>query len=431
MVYVIHFFTSEEANGVDFAIESSKLSVSQLSSFELVRALKWMVGQDELLPDSTYALPIIAKWKEIFISLMRGWAALCPKLNEAISFVSKLEEGNYLGVSFNESLDVLEKKKLLFEMQEREGGLPAKQQYDEYLRLNESLFKIYQPHSYSYNYRLRFGTSDRKLRMCRYCGKKMPETTFKNTSHTISNSLGNINFITNDECDQCNTRFGKGIEQSFINYVSIYRTLAARYEGHPFYTTQTDAFRLGVNKETNRIDFCIKDESKTKIKLSDGQAEFVIDGGYVNFHDVYRALVKYVIGMLPPEQLPFFKETIKWVNGEDIISHLPNIKETVYNEPEPHPFLNLFFRKMESIQYPYLVADFHVNHLEFVYVVPGCQQDKSEFNNDVLDDFLKLKNDSNQWRNIYTNLPQPRHMKLTVTYYIKKHEDGTNDRNTK
>ena len=165
--------------------------------------------------------------------------------------------------------------------------------------------------------------------------------------------------------------------------------------------------------------------------MSDGQAEFVIDGGYVNFHDVYRALVKYVIGMLPPEQLPFFKETIKWVNGEDIISHLPNIKETVYNEPEPHPFLNLFFRKMESIQYPYLVADFHVNHLEFVYVVPGCQQDKSEFNNDVLDDFLKLKNDSNQWRNIYTNLPQPRHMKLTVTYYIKKHEDGANDRNTK
>lgn len=422
MEYVIHFFTSEEATGVDFAIESSKLSFSQLSDFELVRALKWMVGQDEHIPDSTYALPIIPEWKNKFVSLIQGWAAFCPKLNEAVAFISKLQEGRYLGVSFNESLDVLEKKKLLFEMQEREGGLPAKERYEEYLRQNESLFHIYQPHSYSYNNRIRFGTSDRKLRVCRYCGKRMPDTTFKNTSHTISNCLGNISFITNDECDNCNTSFGKGIEQEFANYISIYRTLAARYEGHPFYTTQTGSFRLGVDKETNRINFCIKDESKTKMRLTDGKAEFIVDGGYINFHNVYRALVKYVIGMLPPEQLPFFKETIKWVNGENNISHLPIIKETVYDEPESHPFLNMFFRKKESIQYPYLIADFHVNHLEFLYVVPGCQQDKTKLDDNILVNFLKLKNDSNQWRNIFMNLPQPRHMKFTVTYYMNKNE---------
>jgi hypothetical protein len=39
----------------------------------------------------------------------------------------------------------------------------------------------------------------------------MPETTFKKDAHTISNSLGNIFFFTNDECDECNTNFGSGI----------------------------------------------------------------------------------------------------------------------------------------------------------------------------------------------------------------------------
>lgn len=420
MVYVVHFFTSDETENVEIALESLTLNVSQLSDIKLIRALKLFVGNDEHLPDSTYALPVIPQWKENVLPFMKKWALHIPKLNEIISFISKIEEGKYLGVSFNDSLNMFEKKKFLFEMKEREGGLPAKQQYEDFLRNNEKLFHIYQPYALSYKYRTRFGPNERGLRVCRYCGGKMPGTTFKNVSHTISNSLGNINFITNDECDNCNAHFGAGIEQEFLKYVSVYRSLAAKFEGHPYYTTKTEAFRLGVDEETNQISFSILDEKKLKIVSSENYVKYIVDGGYINYHNVYRALVKYVIGILSDDQLPFFKKTISWVNGENNITQLPIVKQTIYNEPEPHPFMNMFFRKRLSDQYPYLVADFHVNHLEFIYVIPGCQQDKKEFQENILDDFLKLRNDHNQWYDLHMNCPQPMHMNLKATYYFRK-----------
>lgn len=420
MVYVIHFFTSDETENVEIALESLTLSSSQLSDLELVRALKWMVGKDEHLPDSTYALPIISQWKQNVLSFMKERYSQIPQLNGIISFINNIEEGKYLAISFNKSLDFLEKKRLLFEIKEREGGKPAQQQYDDFLRNNEKLFHIYQPYALSYKYRTRFGPNERGLRICRYCGRKMPDTTFKNVSHTISNSLGNINFITNDECDNCNSHFGLSIEREFLDYVSVYRSLAAKFEGHPYYITKTEAFRLGIDKETHQVNFKILDESKVKVVSSDNQVSYIVDGGYTNYHNVYRALVKFAIGMMPDDQLPYFKKTIRWVNGENNILRLPIIKQTVYNEPEPHPFMNMFFRKQHSNQYPYLVVDFHVNHLEFVYVIPGCQQDKKEFQENILDDFLKLRKDHNQWYDLHMNCPQPMHMNLKATYYLKQ-----------
>ena len=345
-----------------------------------------------------------------------------PKLNEVKALVAKLEEGKYLGVSFNDTLDTLERKKLLLEMQELETGVSTKHEYEDFLLHNEAMLKIYQPHSYHYNERVRFGPIDRKSRVCRYCGKRIPETTFKNVSHTISKSLGNKSFITSDECDNCNAHFGAGIEQEFLRYISVYRSLAARYEGHPYFTTLTDSFRLDVNKITNRVCFDIIDKSRSKIEISGNRADIYTDGGFVNYHDVYRALVKYVIGMLPEEQLPLFKETIRWVNGENLFMHLPIIKESIYSEPEQHPFLNMFFRKEDSQLYPYLIADFHVNHLEFLYAIPGCQKDVDGIKEGALDAFLKLRNDTNDWRNIVMDFQQPRHRRLHAAFFLKQKE---------
>ena len=241
-------------------------------------------------------------------------------------------------------------------MQELERGIPAKQRFDEFLSQNELWMQIYKPFCYVPNERIRFGVQERTKRICRYCGKRMPETTFKKDAHTISNSLGNIFFFTNDECDECNTNFGSGIEQEFIKYVSVYRTLAAQYEGHPYFTTQTSAFRLDVDKETNKICIEILDTSKARIKSSETQTDLYADGGYVNFR---------------------------------------------YND---------------STEYPYLIAEFHVNHIEFVFVVPGCQKDDFEIRDNILDDFLKLRKDNNKWRNLDMNHPQPIHMRFHASF---------------
>ena len=419
MVYVIRFFTSDETIEQSFALESSKLTTEDLSKIRFVKNLKLLIGNDEYLPDSTYVLPVISSWKELVLIFLQEWTNFFPKLFVLIKLLSNLEEGKYLGISLNDSMEYLEKKRLLFEMQERENGIPAKKQYNIFLNKNGSLYEKYRPEAFSYDERIRFGTQDRTKRVRRYCGKKMPATTFKNASHTISKCLGNISFFTNDECDICNNKFGKTIETEFLKYVSIYRTLASQFEGHPYFTTINDTYKIEIDKETNKVVFQIIDKSKTVVNVSRHQTSIDADGGTINFHDVYRALVKFVVGMLPDKELPFFEETIKWVNGDENMRMLPVVKETIYKEPEPHPYVNLFFRITDSKDYPYLIADFHVNHLEFLYVIPGCKNDSIDIEENILDVILRLKNDKNEWRNLKMNCPQPQKMTLHASFYRK------------
>lgn len=431
MAYVISFFTSDDEIEQSCALESSKLTNEELSEFKFVRELKLLIGNDEHLPVSTYALPIISSWKNVMLLFLKKWAVYLPKLNELIKFVSKLDEGKYLGISLNSPMDYEERKKFLFEMQEFENGTSAISQYQDFLNQNGAFLEKYRPFAYAYSERIRFGTQERTKRVCRYCGRKMPDTTFKNDSHTISKCLGNVSFFTNDECDECNKKFGETIESEFLKYISIYRTLASRYERHPYYTTINDSYKIEIDKETNEVDFRIIDKSKAQVRIFANRASVKIDSGHIDFHKVYRALVKFVVGMLPDEELPYFEETINWVNGpQKGANHtktflLPIVKEAVYKEPELHPFINLFFRKdIADYEYPYLVADFHVNHLEFLYVIPGCERDKDNLNEDILEDFLKLRKDSNKWRNIKMNCPQPKHMNLNMNIFWRKNDIG-------
>ena len=417
-VYNITFFTSEEGKDVAFTLESKKLTTKDFSSFEFIRVLKLFIGgKDKIVENKTYILQIAANWKDLLIAHLTRWSETFRELNNVIALISQLDEGRCLGISFNDNLDIQKSKELYFLMQEVEQGIPAKPRYEEFLRQYSDFFNVYRPLSYSHEKRIRFGNAERKSRVCRYCGRSVPETTFNHNSHTISNCLGNINYFTNDECDKCNTKFGATIEQELLKYVSISRVLSGRYEGFKQYKTQIGSFELGINPKTNQIEFketTDKSPINANIINSDQQIDIFVDGGYIDFVDVYRALVKFVIGMLPEKELKYFMETINWVNKE-VELQLPNIKETIYKDPEQHPFINMFFRENNS-DFPYLCAEMHVNHYEFVFAVPGCSLDKSLKEN-IMDDFLKLRKDGNKWRNISFEKSQPTRMELHVSLY--------------
>ncbi|MCA9017151.1 MAG: hypothetical protein KDA77_17600, partial [Planctomycetaceae bacterium] len=42
------------------------------------------------------------------------------------------------------------------------------------------------------------------LRLCRFCGKRAPEVSFKNTAHAVPEFLGNRRILSLNECDGCN-----------------------------------------------------------------------------------------------------------------------------------------------------------------------------------------------------------------------------------
>lgn len=69
------------------------------------------------------------------------------------------------------------------------------------------------------------GVQDKELRVCRFCGKKKPETSFKKVAHAISEGLGNKILFCNEECDECNNRLAR-VEENLMHYFDIKRALA-------------------------------------------------------------------------------------------------------------------------------------------------------------------------------------------------------------
>ena len=85
------------------------------------------------------------------------------------------------------------------------------------------LMDSYEMFAFNENTKNKIGELDKSKRVCRYCNKRSPEVSFRKVAHSISEALGNKKIITNDECDACNEKFGKGIENDLILYLNLYR----------------------------------------------------------------------------------------------------------------------------------------------------------------------------------------------------------------
>lgn len=68
------------------------------------------------------------------------------------------------------------------------------------------------------------GLKEKKLRVCRFCHKRYPLVTFSKDAHIISELLGNRYLVSDFECDECNSKFGK-YESDFANFLGIARTV--------------------------------------------------------------------------------------------------------------------------------------------------------------------------------------------------------------
>lgn len=417
VTYIVNFFTSEENKGAYFALQSTKCSVEDIFKTGFVTKLNQLVGNGSKSPEGIFVLQISNKWKEIFIKIFEKASEKFPELQSVIALVSELDEGKCLGVLLNCSIDAIETKKLLLKMQELESGNCTKEEMKVFLNKYSALLEKYHLLNYPNNKMVRIGEQKRELRICRYCGCLMSDkATFKTDAHTISKSLGNIYYFTNDECDRCNKKFGATIEQELLKYLSFSRVLSGQFEGFKFHKIKTGSIEMSVNPDTNNVEFKLKDYTKVLVKKD--KIVIVLEVDSIDFSDVYRAMVKYVIGMLPASELKHFKKTISWINKEFTVS-LPNIKETIHKEPVVHPFINLYIRKNNADSLPYLCADLHILHYEFVFMIPGCELDNHILSSTIMDEFLKLYENDEKWYDIQFDDKQPTRLLLNISFEKK------------
>ena len=118
--------------------------------------------------------------------------------------------------------------------------------------------------------------------------------------------------------------------------------------------------------------------------------------------NVYKCLCKYVISILDNGVLPYFQDTIKWINNKTRYCKLPIVaignSATIHSEP----ILLVSIRKKDDYNYPYCFAILSIANIAFAFIVPFSSKDKYQFKADSkcyerFQDILRTYFNSLEW----------------------------------
>jgi hypothetical protein len=103
----------------------------------------------------------------------------------------------------------------------------------------------------------------------------------------------------------------------------------------------------------------------------------------INFMNIYRALAKYVIAVIPNEEISNFTKTIDWImdiKNDGNVIELPLVAAKIdFQNYNNQPMLMVYKRKNRNISLPYMYAELRITTLIFVFIVPFCEKDINDF----------------------------------------------------
>ena len=243
------------------------------------------------------------------------------------------------------------------------------------------LMDSYEMFAFNENTKNKIGELDKSKRVCRYCNKRSPEVSFRKVALSISEALGNKKIITNDECDACNEKFGKGIENDLILYLNLYRVFFGirgkkgipKFKGKNFEIENIETIKIKQILSDEEINNPNHDDLQIRLKATEK----------ITTQNIYKTLSKYALGVIDRTQIVNFKDTIEWINGKRNIDNLPKVAIlSSYVLFSTHPQLMVYIRKTEDNKLPYAVAEFRFTYLTFVYIIPNSNKDTTDFTQD-------------------------------------------------
>lgn len=229
------------------------------------------------------------------------------------------------------------------------------------------------------------GELNKDLRTCRFCNKSGRER-FRHVSHAIPEAIGNKQLFCAEECDECNEKL-KEIEENFVHLMDFRRAMyKVRRKDKSYCTTVNgENYTISPDDEGNPILYIkqstVTDGKSDKYHIKFNHTHPVVD------QDIYRALVKIAIDLMPAEKLGYFKDTIKWIRGETdypIHDALPSVLFKCLTNKDMHeqPMVYLLFRKSDSDNWPYCTALLHTTDVIYQYVIPYATNDIGRYKYD-------------------------------------------------
>jgi hypothetical protein len=174
--------------------------------------------------------------------------------------------------------------------------------------LFSGIWNMYDINAYNPHKKYVYGNIEKNKRVCKYCGKSMADdATFNEEAHAIPESIGNKTLISADECDSCNDFFSRTLDVDIFEYIKLYRVL---YGKRGKKGIQKLKFRNETEIEHNGNMAIIKQKVFDDINLEDienGSFKILLEfNNKINFMNIYRAFVKYVMAVIPNDQIQYF-----------------------------------------------------------------------------------------------------------------------------
>ncbi len=162
----------------------------------------------------------------------------------------------------------------------------------------------------------------RDERICRYCSKSEPDTTFKSEAHIVSQLLGKNDLLCDYECDACNRIFSK-YESGFVNWLGITRTLIGtkgRRSKVPEYFSSTGNVQAKVNTileaEGTLISRAPEAGEAINIDVKSGKTTIqYLKRAYIPM-EVYKVLLKIAFATLPEDDIADYQPILRMLTTE-------------------------------------------------------------------------------------------------------------------
>lgn len=222
---------------------------------------------------------------------------------------------------------------------------------------------------------------DSNSKKCRFCDRGEPEATFETLAHAIPESIGNKSLFSYYECDDCNARFGRGIEREFGNWSNPIRAMT-RIKGKKGVPVVEKQGKLGWRVETDeqgdlRMEmkeaapiFSVDEEKK--------QITFNLTRGDYTPAAVLKTFVKIAFTLLPQMHLFYFSNLREWMNEPDHSKGEVKIPVMYTFQPGPLPndklMVMILIRKQDYFPVPYVFLVIAYGNEMFQIQIPSSRE---------------------------------------------------------
>lgn len=302
-----------------------------------------------------------------------------PNVQQLPAYFKGFVDGDYF-IRQRTNVSLLDLKRSILETESRTLGIDVRKADNIFVQNWGRLYLAYDTFSFGFlTDKVYMGEKDKSKRICRFC-KGVGVDRYKNLSHALQEGLGNHLLFAYEECDVCNDLFSNKVETPLFRFLEINRNLS-----------QIRGKRSGIHNQEG-LNFHIHPDPVTKQPVVYVKQEHIyndlyqgkltgkihlFNNGPVSYQGIYKALVKFAVGMIPSERMSHFVHTGEWVHGDFKGEDLPPF---LYGEQDifffEQPVLDLFFKKEKSPAFsPSCTAVLYIFDSVFIYILPYCDSD--------------------------------------------------------